>query len=91
MEPFSWTAFFVYVAISTVVSAASYLLQRKPPRPDTPKPATLDQFDVPTAEEGRSIPVVFGTVWHESPNVVWYGDLRTEAVKEKSGKSRGGK
>ena len=85
MEPFSWTAFFVSLLLSTAVSAASYMLQKAPPKPDTPKPATLDQFDVPTAEEGRAIPVVFGTVWHESPNVVWYGDLRTEPVRDGGG------
>lgn len=47
------------------------------PRPnsDAQKPASLSDFEAPTAEPGRPIPVVFGTVLLKSPNVVWYGDL----------------
>lgn len=56
----------------------AYLLA---PKPDEPKPATIDDFDAPTAEEDRSIPVVFGTVWITGPNVVWYGDLK---IKERT-------
>ena len=48
---------------------------RPRPRPSGPEPGGLGDFDVPTAEEGRAIPVVFGTVDLRSPNVVWYGDL----------------
>lgn len=39
------------------------------------KPASLADIDAPTAEPGRPIPVVFGTVLLKSPNVVWYGDF----------------
>ena len=28
------------------------------------------------------MPVVFGTVWLRSPNVLWYGDLRAEPIKK---------
>lgn len=53
-----------------------------------PKPqnAQLGTVESPTAEEGRSIPVLFGTREISSVNVVWYGDIRTEAVKKKGGK-----
>lgn len=71
--------------IAFIVSAAiSWALAPKPP-PGTP-PATLDQFDAPTAAEGKPIPVVFGTVLIKAPNVVWYGDLRTVPIKSKGGK-----
>lgn len=56
------------VASLSVPSASS-----TPPR----KPAGLGDFNVPTAEEGREIPVIFGTVEQHSPNIVWYGDLKT--------------
>ncbi len=56
------------------------------PKPPQPKPASLSDFDVPTAEEGRPIPVVFGTVTITGPNVIWYGNLRTEAIRKKGGK-----
>jgi hypothetical protein len=70
----------IVLAISITVSIA---LAPKPPQP---KPASLADFDVPTAEEGRPIPVVFGTVTVTGPNVIWYGDLRTQAIRSKGGK-----
>lgn len=65
----------VILVISAVVSA---MLAPKPPGP---KKATLEDFDVPTAEQDRSIPVIFGKVQVTGPNVVWYGDLSTIAIK----------
>lgn len=73
----------VQIAIMVVSALLSYALAPKPVQP--PKPS-LQDFDFPTAEEGRAIPVVFGTVWISGPNVLWYGDLDTEAIKVKGGK-----
>lgn len=67
------------LVISYFVSAA---LAPKPPKP---KPAALEDFDIPVAEQGRPVPVVFGTVLITGPNVLWYGDLRTTAITEKGG------
>lgn len=75
--------FLIQLAILIVSSYVSAALAPKPPKP---KPASLTDFDVPTAEEGRPVPVVFGTVWVTGPNVIWYGHLRTEAIKSSSGK-----
>lgn len=61
----------------------STLLQ---PKVEPPPRAGLSDFTVPTAEEGREIPVLFGTRRINSPNVVWYGHLRTEAIRKKGGK-----
>lgn len=55
------------------------------PKPSQPKPATLEDFDTPTAEEGRPLPVVFGTCWCRGPNVLWYGALSSEPIRSKSG------
>ena len=44
-------------------------------------PAGLGDFDVPTAEIGREIPVLFGTRDISGANVVWYGDLLVEKVR----------
>lgn len=63
--------------------ALSYALQ---PKPQTPEPASMKDINIPTAEEGKPIGVVFGRVVVKSPNVIWYGDLRTDSVKTKSGK-----
>lgn len=68
------------LVVSYFVSAA---LAPKPPQP---KPAALEDFDIPLAEEGRPLAVVFGTVLITSPTLMWYGDLRTTAIMEKGGK-----
>ncbi|HYE35513.1 hypothetical protein [Methylocaldum sp.] len=73
----------IYIVILAATTALSLALAPKPPKP---KAATLQDFDVPTAEEGRPVPVVFGTVTVKGPNVIWYGHLRTKAIKSKGGK-----
>lgn len=70
--------FLVKVAVVVVVQMA---LMPKP-RSSKMKPADESEFDIPTAEEGREIPVLFGTRRLDSPNVVWWGDLKSVAIKE---------
>jgi hypothetical protein len=49
----------------------------RPRNRDTSSPTALSKFEVPTAEEGRAIPVVFGTAKLSAPNVIWYGDYHS--------------
>lgn len=63
------------------LTALSALLQKKP---QDAQPAGAGDFNFPTAEEGRVIPVVMGTV-KIAPNVVWWGDVRADPIKKKSG------
>lgn len=56
------------------------------PKPQSVKPSGLGDFDIPTAEDGREIPVLFGTRILRGANVVWYGDFKAVAVKKKGGK-----
>lgn len=44
-----------------------------------------EQLDFPEADLGSPIPVIFGTRWVKNANVVWYGDLKTQPVRVKSG------
>jgi len=67
----------VMMALSLVVG---HFMAKKPPTPKAPKPSGLEQFSLPTAEEGRPVQVLFGKKYIAGPNVVWYGDLRTQAV-----------
>lgn len=69
--------FFVKLLIYIVASYISYQL--------TPKPSVVNaeastDYQAPTAEEGRPVPVVFGTVWIEAPNTVWYGDVQSTPI-----------
>ncbi len=72
-----------YVAVFVVALVVSYAMM---PKPQSQPPAGLGDIQAPTAEEGREIPVLFGTRDINGPNVVWYGDLRTVAIRKKGGK-----
>lgn len=74
---------FWYVVVFVAAFAISYAMQ---PKPQSRPPAGLNEIKAPTAEEGREIPVLFGTRDITGPNVVWYGHLRTVAIKKKGGK-----
>jgi hypothetical protein len=51
------------------------------PKPESRKPQAFEDFDAPTAEEGREIPVLFGTRLIEGPNLVWYGDFKSAPIQ----------
>lgn len=74
-----WFQLFIFVA----VAALSLVLRPKTPEVNNP---AVGQLDAPTAEEGKPIPVVFGTVVVTNPNVVWYGDISYSEVRTKGGK-----
>jgi len=72
-----------FIAGVAIALLASYALT---PKPQNAPPAGINEIDVPTAEEGREIPVLFGCRKIKSPNVVWYGDLKTVPIKSSGGK-----
>jgi len=72
-----------YLVVFALALVVSYSMM---PKPESRPPAGLGDFQVPTAEVGREIPVLFGRRKLEGPNVVWYGHLRTVAIKKKGGK-----
>lgn len=71
-----------FLVMLVVSVGLQYLMS---PKPKKPKPAGLDEFNVPTAEVGRDIPVLFGTKEVSGPNVVWHGHFRKKAIKKSSG------
>ena len=70
MGLFSWAA---AVVISVVLSALSYVLRPKP-RQRKPNFVSQEELEDPTADVGRPIPVVFGTVTIKAPNVLFFAD-----------------
>lgn len=74
---------FWFIAIFVAALVVSYATA---PKPQTQKPAGVGEIEAPIAEEGVEIPVLFGTRDLTGPNVVWYGDLKTVAIKSKGGK-----
>ena len=75
-------AFFVTLLIYAGLFILQELLRPKPDI-ENARPAGLGDFRFPTATQGRKVPLVWGTNLLEGPNVVWYGDLRQEAIVEK--------
>jgi hypothetical protein len=76
-----WTQI-IYFVVTLILSIALS------PKPQKPRAAALDDFELPTAEEGRPIPVVFGEVDISGANVLWYGDLQVKPIKKRSGFSK---
>ena len=79
-------SFWIQLIIYLVIMALSYALAPKPKNaaPVAPKPAGIEDLQLPTATAGREIPVLFGMRWINSPNVVWYGDLAVDEKTERT-------
>lgn len=78
--------FWAFLLINIATFLLTELLRPKPNIEDA-KPAGLGDFNVPTATEGRVVPLIWGRVKMAGPNVVWYGDLIADpiVVKVKTG------
>jgi hypothetical protein len=76
-------AFFTQLLVGIALQIIGYLLMPKPP---APKPPTLEDFKDPTAEAGRPIPVVFGSVTLSSPNNMGFWDKSISSREAKSSK-----
>lgn len=68
---------FVMMIVSYAIQAAMA------PKPQTP---ISGQLDVPVAQEGGTISVIFGTVLVKDANVIWYGDAATSEIRSGGGK-----
>ncbi len=66
--------FIAQLLVGIVLNFVGYLLM---PKPKQPKPPAMKDMESPTAESGRPIPVVFGSVTIESPNNLGHWDKST--------------
>lgn len=75
------------IAIWFALTVVSYFLSAAmAPKPQTPQPATFQDFDFPQADEGTPECVLFGDCWTTDWVVVGLGNYRSEAIKSSSGK-----
>ena len=74
-----WAQIAVSIALSLISSALT-------PNPKPPPPAGIDEVDVPLAEAGDDIPVIFGEMLITNYNTVTYGRLRVSPIRKKGGK-----
>lgn len=75
-------AFIFTLIMIAAVFIASELLRPKP-KIEGERPKNLGDFRVTTATQGRPVPLIFGTVLQEGPNVIWWGDFRQVAIRKK--------
>lgn len=72
--------FWITLALFAVTTVLQELFRPKPEF-ENARPANLGDFRFPTASEDRVVPLVWGTVRLDAPNVVWYGDLRQIPIR----------
>lgn len=73
-------AWFIPLLIGIALQVVGYLLM---PKPKSPKPPAAQDLEDPTAEAGRPIPVVFGTITVKGINVLWFGNKLVREYKIK--------
>lgn len=71
-------AWFIPLLLAIAFNVLAYLLM---PRPKKDQPEEVKDMENPTADAGRPIPVVFGTVTMKGLNVLWFGDKRKDTFK----------
>ena len=77
---------FMNLIISLVMMVIAYAIQMiLMPRPEN-NDAVVGDMDIPTAEDGKTIPVVFGTILLKDSNIIDYFDAQAEAIKSGGGK-----
>jgi hypothetical protein len=78
---------FANLIFALAMMAGSWLLQglmMQPVKP--PEKSTLEDFDFPQIDEGTPQSVIFGDVWIEDWQVLWYGNLRTSDIESEGAK-----
>lgn len=73
-------------AWALVLLVASYAITMLTMKTQNQQAAALEDFDIPQVDEGTPHAVVFGDVWLEGWQVLWYGNYRTTKIKSKGKK-----
>lgn len=76
-------SFVARLFLGVVAALVSSLLT---PRPEPPKPADIEDIDVPRTEEGAEIGYAAGSPWIKAAQVHSYGDFKSEAIKSSGSK-----
>lgn len=76
-----WPAIVVAILVSAASAAISYSLMK------APKDVADDsRKDLPVAQDGKPIPVIFGTVKIKDINILWFGDISVHEIIDNGGK-----
>ena len=69
--------FLIYLIVMIVMLIIAEVTRPVPPGPRRPG---LGDYQFPTADATRKIPMVWGKPLMRGPNVTWYGDIRTKKI-----------
>ena len=75
-------AWWVALLIGLALNIIAYLIM---PKPKQPKPPAAKDLEDPTAESGRPMPVVFGTITVKGSNIVWFGEKSLHEYEKSEG------
>ncbi|MDF3841111.1 hypothetical protein P3W55_05235 [Pseudomonas citronellolis] len=70
----------VQIAILVISALISYATRPKPTKPEP------QEVTAPTAEEGKKLRKVYGTVWVDDAQVLGFKKMGTDAIRTKGGK-----
>lgn len=71
----------VMFAIAFTMNVVAYLIT---PKPKQPKPDAARELDSPTADAGRPMPKIFGTMTLRQANILWFGDKASKSYEIKA-------
>lgn len=74
--------FLAQLALGVGLQVLGYLLM---PKPKPPKPPATEDVEDPTAETGRPIPVMFGSITLQGPNNMGFWDKEIQTRKANTG------
>lgn len=70
--------------LSILFAPIRFILKLLLPKPKKRKPDSVQDLENPSADAGRPIPVVFGTITVKGLNVLWFGDKALKTYKKKA-------
>lgn len=76
--------FLIQLLVGVGLQLIGYLIM---PKPAGPKPPSMEDYQDPTAEAGRPIPVVFGSITVSGLNNMGHWDKSIEEREEEASKS----
>lgn len=71
----------IAVIISVALQVAAYIIT---PKPKAPKPEAAQQAENPTADAGKTLPVLFGTARISETNIIGFWDKSTNQYEIKA-------
>jgi hypothetical protein len=72
--------------IAVLALAVSYVIQAFIAKRPKIKPAALEDWEFPQADEGTPQTVFFGDAWQDGASIMHYGNYRTIKIKSKGKK-----